>query len=151
MWVNSDFSDLLSLFNDHHVKYLVIGGYAVIRYTEPRYTKDLDLFVATDAENARAVFAALREFGAPLAGLTEKDFAEDGYFYQMGVPPIRGDIMMGVPGVVFPDAWERREEVELGGLRVPFISRRDLITSKDAAGRPQDVIDADALRRSDPG
>jgi predicted nucleotidyltransferase len=151
MWVNSDFSDLLSLFNDHHVKYLVIGGYAVIRYTEPRYTKDLDLFVATDAENARAVFAALREFGAPLAGLTEKDFAEDGYFYQMGVPPIRVDIMMGVPGVVFPDAWERREEVELGGLRVPFISRRDLITSKDAAGRPQDVIDADALRRSDPG
>jgi len=151
MWVNSDFSDLLSLFNDHHVKYLVIGGYAVIRYTEPRYTKDLDLFVATDAENARAVFAALREFGAPLAGLTEKDFAEDGYFYQMGGPPSRVDIMMGVPGVVFPDAWERREEVELGGLRVPFISRRDLITSKDAAGRPQDVIDADALRRSDPG
>jgi hypothetical protein len=84
MWLNSDFDDLLRLFNTYKVRYLVIGGYAVIRYTEPRYTKYLDLWIATDVENARAVFEALREFGAPLAGLAEADFSEEGFFYQMG-------------------------------------------------------------------
>ncbi len=68
MFVNSDFSDLLRLFNDNHVEYLVIGGYAFIQYAEPRYTKDLDLWVGTGAANAAAVFRALREFGAPLMG-----------------------------------------------------------------------------------
>ncbi len=130
MWVNSEFSDLLNLFNAYHVDYLVIGGYAVIRYTEPRYTKDLDLWVRADADNARAVFQALRAFGAPLKGLTEQDFAEDGYFYQMGVPPLRVDVLMGIPGVAFAEAWERREEADFGGMRIPFISRRDLIASK---------------------
>ena len=106
MWINSDFSDLLNLFNANQVRYLVIGGYAVIRYTEPRYTKDLDLLVATDAGNSRAVYKALREFGAPLAGLTESDFAEYGYFYQMGVPPLRVDVLMGVTGLSFEEAWD---------------------------------------------
>jgi hypothetical protein len=77
MFVNSDFSDLLRVFNDNDVKYLVIGGYAVVQYAEPRFTKDLDLWVSTDAANAAAVFKALREFGAPLENLTERDFAEE--------------------------------------------------------------------------
>ena len=98
MFVNSDFTDLLRLFNDNIVKYLVIGGYAIIQYAEPRFTKDLDLWISTDTTNAAAVYKALKSFGAPLAGMTEADFAEDGYFYQMGVPPIRVDLMMGIPG-----------------------------------------------------
>ncbi len=98
MFVNSDFSDLLRLFNKYGVRYLVIGGYAVIQYAEPRYTKDLDLWISTDPVNAQAVYGALREFGAPLAGLTPEDFAEEGYFYQMGVPPVRVDVLMGIPG-----------------------------------------------------
>ena len=84
MFVNSDFSDLLRLFNGNNVKYLVIGGYAVIQYAEPRYTKDLDLWISTDVANAKAVFRALKEFGAPLADLTEDDFAEEGYFIPNG-------------------------------------------------------------------
>ncbi len=90
--MNSDFKELLRTFSDCRVKYLVIGGYAVIRYTEPRYTKDLDLWISADAQNARSIYAALKESGAPLAGLTEQDFAEEGYFYQMGVPPLRVDV-----------------------------------------------------------
>ena len=86
MFVNSDFSDLLRIFNDHNVKYLVIGGYAVVQYAEPRFTKDLDVMISTDSENAEAVFNALKEFGAPLAGLSPKDFSEEGFFFQMGVP-----------------------------------------------------------------
>ena len=83
MFVNSDFSDLLRIFNDNHEISNVIGGYAVVQYAEPRFTKDLDVWISTDASNAESVYKALLEFGAPLKGLTVKDFAEDGYFFQM--------------------------------------------------------------------
>jgi len=133
----------------HRVRYLVVGGYAVMKYTEPRFTKDLDLWISTDEKNSKAVFSALKEFGAPLKGLTSRDFAERGYFYQMGIPPFRLDIMMSIPGVEFETAWEHREEVMLGGLTIPFISRADLIRSKDASGRPQDLLDAENLRKAE--
>ncbi len=149
MFVNSDFSDLLNLFNAYGVKYLVIDGYAVIQYGEPRLTKDLGLWISTDAANAHAIYQALKQFGAPLSGLTEADFSEEGYFYQMGVPPVRVDILMGMPGGNFEAAWKSRNEVDFGGLVVPFISKQDLIASKRASGRPQDLIDADHLSEDD--
>ena len=148
MFVNSNFSDLLSLFNAKRVEYLVIGGYAVVQHAEPRFTNDLDLWIGTEAANADAVYGALQDFGAPLAGLTADDFKEEGWFYQMGVPPSRVDILMGIPGVRFPAAWERRLEVDFDGLLVPFISHEDLISAKLASGRPQDLIDVQALRKS---
>jgi hypothetical protein len=148
MFVNSDFSDLLRIFNDNRVRYLVIGGYAFIQYAEPRFTKDLDLWISTEIDNAKATFRSLKSFGAPLAGLTEADFAEEGYFYQMGVPPVRVDILMGIPGGDFEKAWKNRIEVDFEGLVVPFISKQDLINSKKVSGRPQDLIDADLLSRS---
>jgi hypothetical protein len=149
MFVNSDFSDLLRLFNDNNVKYLVIGGYAVIQYAEPRYTKDLDLWISTDVANAKAVFRALKEFGASLADLTEDDFAEEGYFYQMGVPPVRVDVLMGIPGLSFAEAWQRRVNVDFDDLSVSFIGKQDLITVKLASGRPQDLLDAKQLQQTD--
>ena len=148
MFVNSDFSDLLQSLNDNHVRYLVIGGYAVVQYAEPRFTKDLDVWISTDAANAEAVYTALREFGAPLTGLAVKDFAEEGYFFQMGVPPVRVDVLMGVPGVQFEECWKRRAEMDFDGLKVYFISREDLIVAKRASGRKQDLIDADLLSQA---
>ena len=145
MFVNSDFSDLLRIFNDYNVKYLVIGGYAVVQYAEPRFTKDLDVLISTDITNAEAVYKALHEFGAPLSGLTPKDFSEEGFFFQMGVPPVRVDVLMGIPGIRFNEFWNRRLEVDFDGLKVFFISKEDLISSKRVAGRPQDLIDADLL------
>jgi hypothetical protein len=150
MFVNSDFTDLLNLFNDNNVRYLVIGGYAVIQYGEPRFTKDLDLWISTDKENAGAVYNALKLFGALLAGLTEEDFAEEGYFYQMGNPPIRIDILMGIPGGDFEQAWEHRNQVDFGSVTVPFISKDDLIKVKLASGRIQDILDVKALSSNDP-
>ncbi len=149
MFVNSDFSDLLRLFNNNKVKYLVIGGYAFIQYAEPRYTKDLDLWISTDTTNAAAVYKALKDFGAPLVDMSEVDFTEDGYFYQMGRPPVRVDILMGIPGVEFEEAWNRRMVVDFDGLSVTFISKEDLIAAKLASDRPQDLLDADILSQSD--
>ena len=151
MFINSDFSDLLRIFNDNSVKYLVIGGYAFGQYAEPRYTKDLDLWISTDSQNAAAVYKALKEFGAPLQDLTADDFADDGYFYQMGYPPVRIDILMGIPGIEFEIAWNNRAETHFEDLLVNFISKEDLIIAKIASGRPQDLLDVESLSQNNQG
>jgi hypothetical protein len=143
--MNSDFKDLLRIFNEHKVRYLVVGGYAVIKYTEPRYTKDLDVWVEPTAKNARAVFAALREFGAPLSRLTAADFAEEGCIYQMGRPPARVDVITSIESVRFADAWPNRVASDFGGVPAQVISRQDLLTNKRALGRPQDLVDVQGL------
>lgn len=144
-----DFNELLSLFASFEARYLIVGGYALMRYAEPRFTKDLDVVIAVDEDNAAAVFEALRTFGAPLEDLTAKDFAVEGFYYQMGHPPVRVDVFMSIPGVDFEEAWERRETVEIAGTPMHFISKEDLIAAKLAAGRPQDLVDVENLRRSD--
>ena len=91
--MNSDFNDLLKAFNENQVKYLIISGYAVMEYAEPRFTKDLDIWIKSDLDNAERVFKSLSEFGAPLTGLTPEDFTEEGAFYRMGVPPVMVDVL----------------------------------------------------------
>jgi hypothetical protein len=147
MLQSRDFKELLKLLEKHEVRYLVVGGYAVMLYSEPRWTKDLDLWIAIDPPNARAVFRALQEFGAPLANLTEEDFGAPGYFYQMGNPPLRVDVMMGLPGGEFEAAWARRRTIVLGDCRIHFIGKDDLIDVKLASGRDQDLKDVEAIRR----
>jgi hypothetical protein len=143
--MNSDFKDLLRIFNEHKVRYLVVGGYAVIKYTEPRYTKDLDVWVEASPKNARAVFAALREFGAPLMNITPADFAKGGSIYQIGRPPARVDVLTSIEGVQFADAWPNRMASNFDGIPAPVISRQDLITNKLTVGRPQDLVDVSSL------
>ncbi len=143
--MNSDFKDLLRVFNGHKVRYLVVGGYAVIKYTEPRYTKDLDVWVEASSKNARAVFAALREFGAPLTNITAVDFAKEGSMYQIGRAPARVDVLTSIDGVRFADAWPNRVASDFGGIPAPVISLQDLITNKRTAGRPQDLVDVSHL------
>jgi hypothetical protein len=147
--MNSDFSDLLKLMGQFQVKFLVVGGYAVIRHTEPRFTKDLDLWIEATAENADRCFRALASFGAPLAGLGPLDFTQQGYIYQMGVPPFRVDILMSLRGLSFEQAWGRRDVELVDGVSIPFLSKDDLIESKLAAGRPQDLLDVESLRKAE--
>lgn len=149
MLTSPDFKELLKIFEKHKIRYLVVGGYAVMKYSEPRFTKDLDILIATDQNNANAVYAALKEFGAPLANLTPDDFTEKDYFYQMGRSPLRVDIMMSIPGIEFNAAWGNREVVELDDFKIFFISRSDLIRAKEASGRPQDKIDINNLRQAE--
>lgn len=148
MLTNADFNELLNLFVRHEVRFLVVGGYAVMKYSEPRFTKDIDLWIATDEKNARAVYEALKTFGAPLTGLRAEDFEDQTSCYQMGRAPLRVDIMMSIPGVQFEACWPRRETVQLGTLIIPFISREDLITAKEASGRPEDLLDVKRLREA---
>lgn len=141
------FEELLSVFNAHGVRYLIVGGVAVSFHAQPRATKDIDILIGQDAVNSEAVFAALREFGAPIAGLAPKDFTEPDNFFRMGSPPVMVDLMPRISGVEFESAWQHRVIVPLNdNLSVPFISRADLLAAKLAAGRPQDLADVEALR-----
>jgi hypothetical protein len=146
-----DFKELLSVFNGHHVRYLIVGAYAVGVHAQPRATKDLDLLIRTDSGNAAAVYSALAEFGAPLEGVSVEDFTDPNTFFRMGNPPLRIEILPRIAGVDVDTAWEHRVEIVVdpkSGLEAPFLSRDDLITAKLAAGRPQDLADVDAIRNA---
>jgi hypothetical protein len=146
-----DCKDLLSAFHAHGVRYLVVGAYAVIYHAQPRFTKDIGLFIKADPSNAQATYAALASFGATLDGIRPEDFAERGSFFRFGRDPHGFDILPDIPGVEFEAAWERRVEGVIdpkSGLKALFISAPDLIASKLAAGRPQDIADAEAVRKA---
>jgi len=145
-----DLKELLRAFNEHAVKYLIVGGYAFGVHAEPRATKDLDIFIRSDEENSRAIFRALAQYGAPLDDLTPADFM-DGTTFQIGQPPARIDILQRIDGVTFDEAWENRIEGVLDGqLQAAVISRGDLIRNKLASGREQDLLDAKQLRAAKP-
>lgn len=146
-----DFKDLLSAFNAHSVRYLIVGGHAVSFHAQPRATKDLDLFISADSVNAKAVYEALADFGAPLTGTRVADFSDSKKFFRFGREPLAVDILPGIDGVNFDEAWARRIESivdEESGLTAFFISRDDLILSKLAAGRLRDLADAEDIRES---
>jgi hypothetical protein len=144
--VNQDFRDLLRVFNEEKVRYLVVGGYALIKHSEPRYTKDLDLWVSPDEENAKLVFQALIKYGAPVSSMSPVDFTREGYFFTMGLAPNRIDILFDMKGLTFDAAWQRRVCDLNGDIEICFLSRVDLIINKEAVGRKQDLADVEKLR-----
>lgn len=144
--INSDFKDIVSALSSARVRFLVVGGVAVIEYTEPRYTKDLDLWVEPTLENAKRVLAALKKFGAPLAGVTAEDFTNEQLVYQMGVEPVRIDVLMSLEGVTFAAAWADKKVVRWGRTAVPLLSPAHLVANKKRVGRPQDLADVERLK-----
>src|ERR1700761_2882600 len=107
--MEKDQRDLLREFNAHSVKFLIVGGYAFSFYTEPRATKDLDIFIDRSPENAARVFRALAKFGAPLQGVSPEDFEDIDSAFQIGVPPSRIDILQAIDAVDFDAAWQKSE------------------------------------------
>lgn len=146
-----DYKDVLSAFQSHGVEYLVVGGFAVIYHSQPRFTKDLDLFINAAPANARAIYAALSDFGAPLQGIHPDDFTDRNNFFRFGREPKGVDILPEIPGIDFDTAWERRVEIVVDpstGQKANFISAHDLLVSKMASGRPQDLADAYAIQQA---
>jgi hypothetical protein len=149
-----DFEALLSALNEHKVKYLVVGGYAVSKYAQPRATKDLDIFIAATSSNAVRLFNALKSFGAPTGHYAASDLIRKGSFFRMGIPPVAIDILPEIDGVLFADAWRDRVIATVNpktDLRAYFISLDDLITGKLAAGRSRDLADVEELRAATDG
>jgi len=140
---NPDYKELLQLLNEFQVEYLIVGGFAVMKYGEPRYTKDLDVWVHNSPQNSLRVVEALKKFGAPLEhdGVTASTFTEKQVVYQIGIAPVRIDILTEITGVEFPDAWKKRIASTFFGVPVYFISLDDLVANKQALGRSTDLND----------
>jgi Nucleotidyl transferase of unknown function (DUF2204) len=143
MGENPHYRELLQLLNKFQTEFLIVGGFAVMKYGEPRYTKDLDVWVHNSLENSARVVEALREFGAPLDhdGITPATFAGKQVVYQIGVAPVRIDILSAITGIEFPQAWGERVASTFFGVPVHFISRDDLVINKRALGRVTDLKD----------
>lgn len=143
--MNSNFKELLSALNEQEVEYLIVGGYAVIFHTEPRFTKDLDIWIKPAAENASRLMAAFKQFGLPLIDIKEEDFATEGTQYMIGVPPVSLDFLTSLGGLKFSPCWENRVRDDIDGIPVAYLGKGDLIKSKETAGRPQDLADVRKL------
>ena len=139
--MNPDFAEILSELTAAGAEFLVVGAFAVAAHGNPRATGDIDIWVRPTRENAEKVLHALRAFGAPLFGLSIEDLVDEQTVFQIGVAPVRIDILAGIDGVSFDDAWQRRVDAKLGTSRVPVLSLVDLAANKRAAGRPKDVAD----------
>lgn len=144
---NQDFKDLFVALNAHGVEFLVVGAHALAAHGYVRATKDLDVWIRPNRENAVRVMRALETFGAPTHAVSEDDFAEPGITFQIGVEPVRIDIITAVDGLTFEPAWQNRVSSDYGGASVFVVSRDDLIKNKRASGRPQDLLDIVALER----
>lgn len=148
MDISSDYRDLFKLLNRFKVKYLVVGAYAVIYYTEPRYTKDIDIWAKPDKENVGRLYYALRAFGAPLKRIYLEDFMNDKMVYQIGVAPVRIDILMGLPGIEFDRAWKTRKKTKYADTSINIMGIKELICSKQKAKRPHDILDLKKLKKA---
>ena len=144
--MNPDFKELLLTFNAHNVEYLIVGAHALAAHGHIRATKDLALWVRPDEKNAQKVLLALSDFGAPITELTVDDLSRKQTIFQIGMPPLRIDIITDIDGVEFDDAWPARFETVFGGVPAFVISRRDLITNKKTAARLQDLADVEQLQ-----
>ena len=140
-----DYRDMLDCLLRYRVEFLLVGGWAVAVHGHQRATKDIDLFVNPTPENAERVLRALAEFGAPLSGLTASDFAEPGLVFQIGTS-LRIDVTTLIDGLDWPGAAREQVLVDFDGLQIPVIGRAALLSNKLAAGRTQDLADAEALR-----
>ena len=145
MEIQPDFRDLLELFNSHKVKYIIVGGYALAFHGAPRYTGDIDIFVASNAKNAERIFSALKDFGFGSVGLTPADFNKPGQIIQLGVPPVRIDIVTSITGVSWEEAESNQVKGNYGDIRVQYIGREQLIVNKKAVCRKKDLADLEAL------
>ena len=146
MILNPDFKEFFQLLNANKVHYLIIGGYAVAYHGYPRYTRDVDIWIWVNPENAARVLKTLGDFGFASLGLKASDFLEPETIIQLGYAPNRIDLIMGAPGVKFEECYSTRVEEVIDGITLNFIDLENLKKSKKASGRPQDLADIENLK-----
>jgi predicted nucleotidyltransferase len=143
--LTDDFREFIALLNQHEVKYMLIGGFAVAIHGYPRYTKDIDIFISNDPENAAKMLKVMQDFGFSSLGLTQADF-QDSDIVQLGHEPNRIDLLKEVPGIRFDESFTNRLLFRFDNVQVSVVAKEDLIKAKEAAGRDQDLVDARKLR-----
>ena len=145
MEVQPDFRDLLALLNEHEVEYLIVGGYALAFHGAPRFTGDIDVFVRSTPDNAKRILEVLADFGFPPSDLDIEDFQTPDKVVQLGVPPVRVDLITSISGVTWEQAQAHKEPGVFGDVPVSYIGRNDFLANKRASGRKKDLADLEAL------
>ncbi len=145
MELNQDFKEFIELLNANEVQYLVVGGYAVGFHGHPRYTGDIDFWVAISRENAEKIIVVLREFGMSVLALQAEDFMKEDMIIQIGYEPNRIDILTSVTGISFEDCYSQKVRAEFDDITVDFIDIRNLKINKAASGRGKDIGDLENL------
>jgi hypothetical protein len=147
MRVEEHFEEFIRLLNSHKVKYLIVGAYALIYYTHPRNTGDIDFFIEAAAENAKKILSVLSEFGFESLDLKEDDFTKPDSIIQIGFIPNRIDIITEISGITFNEAFRNKVKGKIGKQEVFFLSPEDLLKNKKAAKRAKDLADAELLEK----
>jgi len=140
-----DFKEFVELLNKNEVKYLITGGYAVSLYGHPRNTGDIDFWVEPTDTNAKNLVQVFNEFGLSSFEVSEKDFLKKDSVIQIGYPPYRIDIITGIDGVSFDEAYPNKKVVNLDGVDLIFIGIKELKRNKKATGRHKDLDDLENL------
>ena len=143
--LNEDYKEILQILLENDVQFLIVGAYAMAAYGYPRATGDVDIWVANTPENSKKIHKSLAEFGAPLAQLTPETFTEKGIIFQIGIAPRRIDLITMIDGVEFDQAYKDKEIIETEQLKLPFISKANLIKNKKSTKREKDRLDAQYL------
>jgi len=147
MELDKNFKEFIKLLNEHKVKYLIVGGYAVNFHGYPRYTRDIDFWLWLSDSNLKNLISALKDFGFGSLNLKIEELKDPTNIIQLGHEPHRIDLLMDVDGVDFDDCFERKTMAELDDIKINFLSLQDLITAKKAMGRLQDLADAEQLEK----
>lgn len=145
MEAQKDFKELLELFNGHKIEYMIVGAYALAYHGAPRFTGDIDIFIKPSIDNAQRILSALADFGFGSLNLTIEDFQNPDSVVQLGVPPVRIDIMTSITGVTWEKADKGKVKGLYGDIPVHFLGREQYIANKRAIGRKKDLADLESL------
>lgn len=149
MRVEKDFKEFIELLNAHKVQYLIVGGFAYSLYAIPRYTKDIDIWINPTYKNAEKMMKVLIDFGFVDINLNEKDFTDQENIIQLGIEPVRIDLVLSLEGLDFKKSWINKYETSYGKEKCYFLSKQDLIINKQKTGRNQDLLDVEILKQTD--
>ena len=147
MILSQDFEDFIKLLNEHHVDYLIVGGYAMAFHGKPRYTGDLDIWIDISESNALKLLMVIRDFGFSSLGFSKEDFLKENLINQIGYPPLRIDIITSIDGVEFDHAYASKLVIELEGFPANYIGLDQLIANKKASARKIDLSDVEDLEK----
>ena len=146
MYLTTEYSDIIEIFNEHDVRYLVVGAYAMSVFGYSRSTFDIDLWIDKDKENVKKTLLALDEFGVPFV-ITTEDLTKDNSIIQIGVAPIRIDLLTDIDGVQFADAYTNKVIHDFGEIQASVLHIDDILKNKIASKRSKDKIDVIELQK----
>jgi hypothetical protein len=149
MEVQKDFKEFLALLNAHEADFMIVGGYALAFHGAPRYTGDIDVFIKPDSKNAQLIMKVLEELGFSSLELSIDDFKKEDSVVQLGLPPVRIDIITSISGVTWEQADASKEPGKYGEVPVFYIGKNQYVANKRAIGRAKDIADIEALGEED--